>query len=198
MFTGRVRALAAVFAMAAALSYGLPVPSMAASSSHSRPQGVDLETLFKLSTHEGGHLGRNDLRGKPVLLFFGYTHCPDVCPTSLLDMTLYLRELGADADRVKVIFVTVDPQRDTVETLQQYLSNFDGRITGLTGSLGDVEAVAKTMGASMAQGDESNGYYSVDHSASTFLIDRYGLLAQVVPYRDHKGLAEYSKRLLAQ
>jgi protein SCO1/2 len=187
-----------MLAVATAFSYGLPVPSMAASSTHTRPQGVDLETLFKLSTHEGGHLGREDLRGKPVLLVFGYTHCPDVCPTSLLDMTLYLRELGADADRVKVLFVTVDPQRDTVDILHQYLSNFDGRITGLTGSLGDVEAVAKTMGASMVQGTETGGYYSVDHTASTFMIDRYGLLAQVVPYRDHKSLAAYSKRLLAQ
>lgn len=198
MFTGRVPALVAMFTVAVALSYGLPIQSLAASNTHSRPQGVDLETLFKLYTHKGGHLGREDLRGKPVLLFFGYTHCPEVCPTSLLDMTLYLRELGAEADRVKVLFVTVDPQRDTVETLHQYLSNFDGRITGLTGSISDVEAVAKTMGASMAQGDESGGYYSVDHSASTFMIDRYGLLAQVVPYRDHKSLAAFSKRLLAQ
>lgn len=197
MFPYGFRAVAMLF-VAAVFSSGLTVHSLAATASHSRPQGVDLETLFKLSTHKGGHLGREDLRGKPVLLFFGYTHCPDVCPTSLMDMTLYLRELGTDADRVKVLFVTVDPQRDTIETLGQYLSNFDGRITGLTGSLGDVEAVAKTMGASMAQGNDSGGYYSVDHSASVFMIDRYGLLAQIVRYRDHKGLAAYSKRLLAQ
>lgn len=185
-------ALATVFSMAIILQ------SFAASSEHTRPQGVDLEPLFKLSTHQGGHLGRSDLRGRPVLLFFGYTHCPEVCPTSLMDMTLYLRDLGPDADRVKVFFVTVDPQRDTVATLDTYLSNFDSRITGLTGTLGDVQEVAKALGASMKQGDDDGGYYSVDHTASTFMIDRYGLLSQIVPFGDQTSLVNVSKRLLAQ
>jgi protein SCO1/2 len=170
----------------------------AAPGAHSRPKGVDLDALFRLFTHQGGTLDRSDIRGRPVILVFGYTNCPEVCPTTLLEMSSHLQALGAEADRVKVLFVTVDPERDTVDHLKLYLSNFDSRIVGLTGRLEDVEAVAEAFGTSLSQQEGGDGYYSVNHSASTFMIDKYGLLAGMVAYGDGEALLDYSRRLLAQ
>lgn len=170
----------------------------AAEGQHARPRGVDLDALLSLTTHEGKHLDRSELRGKPLLLVFGYTSCPEVCPTSLMDMTLNLQELHEDADRVRVFFVTADPERDTAERLKAFLTHFDARITGLTGRLQDIETVAVSFGATILQGDKTKDYYSVDHTASTMMVDKYGLLSQVVPYGDREGLLKYSRRLLAQ
>lgn len=182
----------------AVLAASFPQAASTAPAAHDLPRGVDLEPLFRLQTHHGRQMVRDDIRGKPVLLFFGYTHCPEICPTSLLEMTLHLKNLGHDADRMKVFFVTVDPERDTIEDLSEYLSNFDERITGLTGKPEDVNAVASAFGATMTQKGNAAGTYSVSHTTLTFMIDRYGLLAQTVSYGDSKNLDIYSRRLLAQ
>lgn len=187
-----------VFLAWAALALLVSQTASAAPTAHNLPRGVDLEPLLRLKTHLGRQMVLDDIRGKPVLLFFGYTHCPEICPTSLLDMTLHLKNLGPEADRMKVFFVTVDPERDTTEDLSEYLSNFDERIIGLTGRPEDVNAVASAFGATLTQNDQAPDNYSVSHTTLTFMIDRYGMLAQTVSYGDSKKLDIYSRRLLAQ
>lgn len=184
--------------LVAALLASGPHALAGALDDHGRPRGVDLATLGRLTTQDGAPFATAALRGKPTILFFGYTHCPEVCPTTLLEMTNYLHELGEEADRVNVIFVTVDPARDTVEALAPYLSNFDPRIVGLTGSIENVDAVVKAFGATRLESTTDSAYYSVNHTASTFLIDRYGLLASIVAYGDERELAKNAARLLAQ
>jgi protein SCO1/2 len=90
---------------------------------------------FRLATHRGGTLTNEDLLGTPYAVFFGFTNCPDVCPTTLFELTGLLADLGADADRIEILFITVDPDRDTVEPLGAYMSAFDQRITALRGTL---------------------------------------------------------------
>jgi protein SCO1/2 len=100
-----------------------------------RPTGVELASLFRLTTHRGGILSRSFVKGRPFIVLFGYTNCPEVCPTALNDLSMHLASLGDDANRIAVLFVTVDPERDTPEHLSTYLQSFDSRIVGLGGPL---------------------------------------------------------------
>jgi protein SCO1 len=159
---------------------------------------VSLDPLFNLTTQHGQRLTRADLKGRPFIVLFGYTSCADVCPTALSDLSVQLQKLGAEADRLRVVFVTVDPDRDTVAHLRSYLESFDGRIVGVTGSIGDIRQVAAALGAAFARGDAQESGYSVDHSYRMFLFDRYGLLTKTVGYKEQAALASLSRRLLAQ
>jgi protein SCO1 len=115
-----------------------------------------------------------DLAGLPYLVFFGYTHCPDVCPTVLFDISAVFKELGPDK-KVAALFVTVDPERDTPEVLKTYLENFDSRIIGLTGDPAKAEAIAKAFRvfAKKVPGEKA-GDYTVDHSGIVYLMDKRG------------------------
>ncbi|MGH6812428.1 MAG: SCO family protein [Methylocella sp.] len=115
-----------------------------------------------------------DLAGHPYLVFFGYTHCPDVCPTALFDISAVFKELGPDK-KVAALFVTVDPERDTPDVLKTYLENFDSRITGLTGDASRTEAIAKSFRvyAKKLPGEKS-GDYAVDHTGVVYLMDKRG------------------------
>src|SRR5689334_5318387 len=136
---------------------------------------IDLETLYALTTQDGGHLGAADLKGQPFAVVFGYTHCPDVCPTTLLDWSNVLDGLAQEGRSFKVLFVSVDPDRDTPAALQAYLRSFNGSITALTGSPAQIAAAASQFGATYARNDGENGQYSYDHSVKTYLVgvDRY-------------------------
>jgi len=136
---------------------------------------IDLETLYALTTQDGGHLGAADLKGQPFAVVFGYTHCPDVCPTTLLDWSNVLDGLAQEGRSFKVLFVSVDPDRDTPAALQAYLRSFNGAITALTGSPAQIAAAASQFGATYARNDGENGQYSYDHSVKTYLVgvDRY-------------------------
>jgi protein SCO1/2 len=131
---------------------------------------------FALTTAEGKPFSSKMLKDRPYALFFGFTNCPDVCPTTLLEMSNALAALGPDADRLTVLFVTVDPERDTVEHLKSYLSAFDARIIGLTGSVADVASVARAYHVYFEQVPTSDGY-TMNHTATVFLMDRRGALA---------------------
>ena len=140
---------------------------------------------FTLTGPDNQPVRLSDLRGKVVLLFFGYTSCPDVCPTTLYEMRDMLDDLGGRAEDVRVIFVSVDPEKDTPQRLKAYLANIDpqGRLTGLTGSLDTLNEVAAQYGIFFQKRayNESGGYL-IDHTATALLVDGEGFLRVVYPY----------------
>ncbi len=127
---------------------------------------------ISLLDHNGQRVTEERFVGKPSVIFFGFTGCPDICPTTLYDMTKCLQKLGADADELNVVFVSVDPEFDTVDVLQKYLSNFDSRIIGLTGDPAIIAALAKSLGATFKRVSAEDGNYVFEHSILHFLVDR--------------------------
>ena len=185
----------AVMLLSAALCAGL-----ASASPHGkRPQGVDLDPLFQLKTQNGTPLSRASLKGRPAAIFFGYTHCPDVCPTTLLEMTHHLEALGADGDRLQVLFVTIDPERDTAEHLKEFVGSFDRRIVALTGTPLEIAAAAHRFGATYDKVVAKDGSYTMDHTTKVFLLDRYGLVAaHLERTQEEKDQRRALRKLLAQ
>ena len=129
---------------------------------------------FKLIDQNGKPFTDADLKGKPTLVFFGYTHCPDVCPTALLEMSQVLHALGKDADRATGLFITVDPERDTPEIIKDYLAYFDPHLRGATGDQKQITAVEKEYRVYAKKHPMENGDYSMDHSAVVYLMDKTG------------------------
>ena len=129
---------------------------------------------FTLADQDGGTVTQETVAGRPFLIFFGYTHCPDICPTTLSDMSAVLKELGSHA-KMTALFVTVDPERDTPAVMKDYLSSFDPRIRGLTGSPASVEAAEKAYKVYARKVPVgTDGDYSMDHTAVVYLMDRNG------------------------
>ncbi len=152
---------------------------------------------FRLTDHNGKPRTLADFRGKLVVLFFGYIHCPDVCPTTMADLAQAMRMLGKDADRVQVLFVTVDPERDTGELLAQYIPAFNPAFLGLSGDAQATAQAAKSFDVVYRKQPTSSGY-NVDHSAGTFLIDTHGKVRLLAPYGQRaEWLAEDLRLLLA-
>ena len=138
---------------------------------------------FQLTDPAGTTRSLADFRGKVVVLFFGYTQCPDACPTTLAELAAAMGKLGADASRVQVLFVTVDPERDTPALLAQYVPAFDKRFLGLYGDAAATEAVAKEFRVFYQKhAGTTPGSYSVDHSAGTFIFDPQGRLRVYMSY----------------
>ena len=139
---------------------------------------------FTLVDMHGAAVTQRDFLGKPSAIVFGYTHCPDVCPTTLLDLTELMKAMGADADKLNVAFVTVDPERDTPAQLADYLSSFDPRIRGLTGSEAQIAAAAKAYHVDYARVPDADGGYSMDHTASVFLMNADGGFAGTMSFEE--------------
>jgi protein SCO1 len=131
---------------------------------------------FELIDHNGKPFSSSALLGAPYAIFFGFTNCPDVCPATLLETSNNLERLGADGDRLKVVFVTIDPERDTPNQLHAYLSSFDPRIIGLSGSEQQIAAAVKRWDAFYNKLPESDGSYTIVHSAYVYLMDRNNLV----------------------
>jgi protein SCO1/2 len=129
---------------------------------------------FRLTDQNGTALTDQDLKGKPFLVFFGFTHCPDVCPTTLFDVSEVLRSLGPDADRTAALFITVDPERDTAAALKDYLGSFDPHLRALTGDAGALAAVAKEYRVYYKKVPLDGGDYTMDHTAIVYLMDKDG------------------------
>ncbi len=128
---------------------------------------------FRLTSHEGKPFTEENLKGKPFVVFFGFTHCPEVCPTTLYDLTQDLEALGRDADKMRVAFITVDPARDTPELMKTYLASFDPRIVGLTGTEDEIAAVAKAYKVYYRK-VPTDSDYTMDHTATILLMDSKG------------------------
>ena len=129
---------------------------------------------FRLVDENGAQFSDQDLKGKTFLVFFGFTHCPEVCPTTLFEMSEIMRKLGDDADRTAVVFITVDPERDTPESLKDYLASFDPHIHGLTGDPAALAAVAKAYRVYYKKVPLDGGDYTMDHTAIVYLMDKEG------------------------
>ena len=169
-------ALVAVAAIGATMLYVFRPPQ--------RPLGVTGQE-FALASTQGGTFTQNDLVGKPSLIFFGYTFCPDVCPTTLAETTAWREQLGLSADDLRIIFVTVDPERDTAEMVKGYVEGFDPSVIGLVGSVEETEKAKAAFGVfSEKSGDVESEFYLVDHTALTFLIDETGSFEGTIAYEE--------------
>lgn len=129
---------------------------------------------FQLLDQNAKPVTEQDFKGKPLLVFFGFTHCPDVCPTELFEMSEVLRKLGPDADRVNMLFITVDPERDTPAIMKDYLSSFEPQIHGLTGDPAAIAAVERAYRVYTKKVPLEGGDYTMDHSAVLYLMDKDG------------------------
>ena len=139
---------------------------------------------FAMVATSGHSVTQVDLRGKPSVLYFGYTYCPDFCPTTLMMLSNVMAKMGRTADELNVVFVTVDPERDTPEQMRLYLSNFDPRIRGFTGTQAQAAAMARTFHVYYRRVPGENGEYTMDHAAYMMLFDGAGAIAGVINYGD--------------
>ena len=135
---------------------------------------ADIGGAFWLTDHHGNRVSNDDFRGRYMLVFFGFTHCPDVCPSTLRDISMALDHLDNEADAIQPLFITLDPERDDVEAMADYVTAFDPRVLGLTGTREEIDratAAYRIYSARVPLGDDD---YTVDHSAYTYLLDREG------------------------
>ena len=168
------RPLVIVAAFAGSLMLGLLVMLWAVGGTRSIATPVAIGGAFQLTDQTGQAVTEKELQGRPTLIFFGFTHCPDVCPTSLFEMSEILRAMGADADRVNAYFISVDPERDTAEAMKDYLSSFDPHLKGLTGAPQDVAKVLAEYRVYSKKVPLKDGDYTMDHTALVYLMDRDG------------------------
>jgi protein SCO1 len=154
----------------------------------------DIGGPFSLLNHRGERVTQDSFKGKPTAYFFGFTHCPEVCPTTLFEMTRRLQELGPDADRLNVVFVTVDPERDTPELLKSYLESFDARIVGLTGTPDEVAAMTKAFRIAVQKVPVEGGGYMVNHTASIVVTDASGEFVTLIDYHEDAEAASAKLR----
>ncbi len=170
----KTRPLVVVAAFALSLAVGLMATLWLVGGLNGAVAPAAIGGPFQLSDQTGKTVTEKSLQGRPTLIFFGFTHCPDVCPTSLFEMSEVLRAMGPDADKVNAYFVSVDPERDTPAAMKEYLSSFDPHLKGLTG---DADAVAKTISAYRVYAKKvplKDGDYTMDHTALIYLMDRNG------------------------
>ncbi|MBL8268465.1 SCO family protein [Steroidobacter sp.] len=172
----RARLAALLMALAASMS---AVAADALKSGVFEPPRAAPE--LSLQASKGGQLSLADYRGKVVLLGFGFTSCPEVCPTTLATLAQARKKLGAQGEQVQVVYVTVDPERDSADRMRAYLGGFDPSFIGGTGTPAQLATTRKNYGV-MAEKKPIGNSYSVAHSSSVYLIDRKGLLRGMMPY----------------
>lgn len=145
--------------------------------------GAELGRAFSLVDHHGKPRTLEDFRGKVLVVFFGFTHCPDVCPTTLAELAQARKKLGAQGGDVQVAMITVDPERDTPEVLRQYVTALDPEFVGLTGTPEQIAQTAREFKVFYQKSESGTpGSYSVDHSSGSFVFDRQGRVRLLVPY----------------
>jgi protein SCO1 len=168
------RPLVIVTAFAASLLLGLLVMLWALGGVRGVTAPAAIGGSFQLTDQSGATVTEKSLQGRPTLIFFGFTHCPDVCPTALFEISEILRAMGKDADGVNAYFISVDPERDSEAAMKDYLSSFDPHLKGLTGN---PDAIAKVLSAYRVYAKKvplKDGDYTMDHTALTYLMDRDG------------------------
>lgn len=168
------RPLVVIAAFAGSLAAGLLVVLWLTGGFRNVAAPAAIGGPFQLTDQSGQTVTEQSLKGKPTLIFFGFTHCPDICPTSLFEMSEVLRAMGKDADRLNTYFVSVDPERDTAAIMKDYLTSFDPHLKGLTGT---PDAVAKVISGYRVYAKKvptKDGDYTMDHTALVYLMDKDG------------------------
>jgi protein SCO1/2 len=168
------RPLVIATAFAASLIVGLLIVFWAMGGVSKVAQPAAIGGPFQLTDQHGNAVTEKNLKGKPTLIFFGYTHCPDVCPTSLFEISEVLRALGKDSDKVNAVFISVDPERDTPATMKDYLSSFDPHLEGLSGDPAETAKVITSYRVYAKKVPMKDGDYTMDHTALIYLMDRDG------------------------
>lgn len=153
---------------------------------------------FTLVSQNGDQITEAAFRGSPSAVFFGFTYCPEVCPTTLFELDGWLRELGDEASDINAYFVTIDPERDTPEIVDTYVSNVSDRITGISGEPDKVFAMARSFGIYWKKVDLEGGDYTMDHTASILLLDRDGDFAGTIAYGENPDNAVEKLRRLGR
>jgi len=153
---------------------------------------------FTLVDSRGQTVTQADIRAKPAAIFFGYTMCPDVCPTTLLDLTRHLQQLGPLADKIGVWFFTVDPERDTPQLMHDYIANFSDRIIGISGDPAQVHAAVKSFNIAAEKVDSGDGDYTYNHTAAVLLLNKGGRLRAIIPYQEADETAVEQLKNLAE
>lgn len=144
---------------------------------------------FRLTDHEGNGVGPESLIGRPTMVFFGFTYCPDVCPTTLSDISGWLEDLGDEAADMNVTFISVDPERDTVEAMAEYVSYFHPAIRGWTGPEEEIAKAARDFRATYERVPDEDGDYTMNHTASVFLFDAKGRFVTMIDYHEPREYA---------
>lgn len=160
------------------------------------PASIAIGGPFSLTDQNGRAVTEQDFRSRPMAVFFGFTHCPDICPTTLGEFAAYMEALGPDAERMHWVFITVDPERDTPEHLARYMAPFDPRIVALTGTVAQVTQAAQNFRVTFRRVPLESGGYTMDHSASTFLLDAQGRFAGTIDFHEPDAIALEKLRLL--
>ena len=145
---------------------------------------VKLGEPFNLTSHKNESISEKILLNKSTILFFGFTHCPEVCPTTLYEITSWIDELDERKEDIQAIFITLDPKRDTHKVLKEYLSNFDNLITGITGPEENIIKLAKSWGIYRKVVNLDNNDYTIDHTATVFLLNNDSSINGTITYRE--------------
>ena len=160
--------------------------------------GIAIGGPIHLTTQDGGKFDSASLAGKPYAVFFGFTHCPEVCPTTLSDIAQATNAIGDSAKDFTTLFVTIDPERDTAPVMKEYISNFTGNVVGLSGTLDEVDKVAKEFRVYYKKVPTSDGSYTMDHTAVVYLMDRHGEFRSIISYaEDHDAYVRKIKEVLS-
>ena len=191
----RAKVLFGLIVLTAALSIGAAALIIGGQPKSGQVTGSGTALIggpFNLTDQTGRKVTESDFRGRYMLVFFGYTYCPDVCPTELQVMTRAVESMGAAGEKITPVFISVDPERDTPETLKSYVENFGTRLVGLTGSPAEVAAAAKAFRVYYAKAGKAEGAdYLMDHSNIIYLMDPEGRFVRHFTYTtDAKALAE--------
>lgn len=152
---------------------------------------------FTLVDDTGARVTQASLAGEPSVMYFGYTYCPEVCPTTLADLTRWIGKLGPDADRLNYVFVTVDPQRDTPKVMREYLTSFDHRIRGYTGTPAQIAAIAKAYRVYYKRIPQQDGSYLMDHTAMIYLMGPDNTFVGTIAYQETDASAIAKLKRLA-
>lgn len=169
-------------AIAAVLALGLVF--VVAGGKEPAPSSIGMPADVRLVDQHGQPFTAADLKGKPTAVFFGFTYCPEICPTTLADIGRWMEGLGKDADKLNVVFVTVDPERDTQKQMALYLSSFDPRIRGVTGSPDQIAKMAKGFRVYYRKVPMEGGEYTMDHSSAVYLMDAEGRFVEPIGYQE--------------
>ena len=185
-------AVVAALGIAGLLAFNMVQQSRQSSTA----QAPVLGSAFSLLDQNGEVITEKAFAGRPTALFFGFTQCPEICPVSLFEVSTLMDELGNDRRDLQAFFISVDPARDTPEVIKNYLSPFSDNISGITGDEAGIEALAKSWGVFIKKVPLDDGDYTVDHTASVYLVDRKGRFRGTIAYRENHVTALEKLKLI--